>query len=189
MDGDGNPKMTLTGGGCSNSVKSRNTTHGPLDLSVLDSARVSASFIPLLGDAAGVKSLSDSLGRFVAGEPLAKSYTNGPVIKAAPSGSPPAALGLNPFDQPLFPAGHPNDGPDGWWAVWNRWVLQDYRGFAPVHGGVVQHPVRRRQRADVQRFEQGRVSWTTDFTADALLELPPEDVMSLYSLEAELLPE
>ena len=52
--------------------------------------QVSASFIPLLGDAAGVKSLSDSLGRFVAGEPLAKSYTNGPVIKAAPSGSPPA---------------------------------------------------------------------------------------------------
>ena len=65
LDGDGNPKMTSTAGGCSNSVQSRNTTHGPLDLAVLDSARASASFIPLLGDAAGVKSLATVPERYL----------------------------------------------------------------------------------------------------------------------------
>lgn len=188
LDGDGNPKMTSTAGGCSNSVQSRNTTHGPLDLAVLDSARASASFIPLLGDAAAVKSLSHPLGRFAAGEPLAKSYTNGPVIKAAPAGSPPASLGLNPFDQPLFPAGHPSGGPSGWWAVWNRWVLQDYRGFSPVHAGSANILF---ADGSVRTFSDSNKDGFLDngFVADALPDLPPEDVMSLYSLTAELLPE
>lgn len=187
LDSDGNPKLTLTGAGCSNSVKSRNTTLGPLSLAVLDSARVSASFIPLLGDAAAVKSLSASLGRFVAGEPLAKSYTNGPAIKAAPSGSPPASLGLNSLDQPLFPAGHPRGGVSGWWAVWNRWVLQDYRGFSPLHGGACNILF---ADGSVRTFSDLNKDGFLDngFTSSSLLELPLEDVMSLYSLQAVLLP-
>ena len=27
-------------------------------------------------------------------------------------------------------------GLGGWWAVWNRQVLQDYRKFAPIHRGT-----------------------------------------------------
>ena len=67
-------------------------------------------------------------------------------------------------------------------------MLQDYRGFAPVHAG-----------AGNILFADGSVRTFSDlnkdgyldngFIADALPDLPPEDVMSLYSLTAELLPE
>ena len=34
---------------------------------------------------------------------------------------------------PTFANGTPREGAGGWWAVWNKQVLQDYRGFGVVH--------------------------------------------------------
>lgn len=188
LDDSGNPKMARSDGGCTNSIKSRNTTRGPLGIGTMDTAKVSSSLIPLLADAAPVKMLSAPLGRHLGGEALAKSYTNGPAIKGALPNPPFAGLGLNAWDPPSFPSGHPRGGSGGWWAVWNRWVLQDYRGFAPVHSGVCNI-----------LFADGSVRGFTDtnkddyldngFTSATEIELPPRDVASLYSLQAMLLPE
>lgn len=180
LDHSGNPKMARTDASCSNSIRSRNTTAGPLNLGWLDRGATPASTLPLLADAAAVKSLSAPLGSFRAGEPLAKSYTNGPVIRAA---GPVGGLSLQPFDEPRFGSAYPQGGAAGWWAVWNRWVLQDYRSLAPLHAGTCNI-----------LFADGSVRSFADLNRDDVLdngfssptepELPPSDVMSRYSLQA-----
>ncbi len=172
---DGNPKKKDAA--CSDEIKSRNVTRGPLNMATMDTANVSSSMIPFLADAAPVRSLSQPLGRFIAGEPLAKSYTNGPVVGAVTPG------GLQPLAPPYNDPPLARNGPGGWWAMWNRYVLQDYRGFQPVHGGVCNI-----------LFADGSVRAFTDldkdgyldngFTATTAVELPTDDVTSLYSLQA-----
>jgi prepilin-type N-terminal cleavage/methylation domain-containing protein/prepilin-type processing-associated H-X9-DG protein len=125
LDKDGNLK---TKAGCPASLKSRASTVGPLTEARIDTAKISASFIPLLGDAAASGFLAQTIGPMQQigtvqqATPVAKSFTNGPVMD--PSMQP-----------PTFPAGTPYEGSNGWWAGWKA-TLQDYRTFEPLHRGV-----------------------------------------------------
>ena len=105
---------------CDLSIRSRNVTIGPLNEARLDRSSVGVAFIPLLGDAASNGMISTSFGKVQAGEALAKSYTDGPALTSN-------------LQTPTFANGTPREGANGWWAVWNRQTLQDYRGFGPVH--------------------------------------------------------
>lgn len=121
LDDSGNLRPNQ--GACDTSVRSRNVTLGPLTEARLDRSSVGTSFIPLLADAAQVGLLSTSVGDLQGGEPLTKSFTDGPVKKAD-------------LQVPTFAPGTPQAGANGWWSVWHRQVLQDYRGFAPLHRGT-----------------------------------------------------
>lgn len=140
LDNSGNPKRSNTN--CDSSIRSRNVTSGPLTTRMVDSARVSASTIPLLCDASTSGTLNSAIGTYTA----QANGTNGPfeVIYGAgelttvkmvghPVYSDPSAGSL--FAQPSFPPGTSREGPNGWWSVWNRKVRQDYRGIAPLHRG------------------------------------------------------
>jgi len=179
LDNSGNPQLATSG--CSASLQSRSATLGPLGLRTLDTAMVPASNVPLLGDAASVGQLAQPLDGFTAGEPTAITFTAGPVRVAD-------------MAAPSFPSGTKRDGPAGWWKVWNREVLQDYRGLAPVHSGVCN-----------VLFADGSVRTLVDENSDGYLnngfpaasgggfaddrvEVAPADLFSLYSLMAEVVP-
>jgi prepilin-type processing-associated H-X9-DG protein len=178
LDASGNPK--LADAACSSSLSSRNATLGPLTLTLVNRGKHSSSNIPLLADGATMGTLPQPIGPVKAGEPLVVSLSNGPVRMATLHAPPP------------FPAGTPKDGAGGWWVVWNRQVLQDYRNFAPVHNGVCN-----------VLFADGSVRPVKDANGDGCLnngfpagggfeddriEMRPEDVASMYSLDAELPP-
>ncbi|HND54278.1 MAG TPA: DUF1559 domain-containing protein [Pirellulaceae bacterium] len=176
LDSSGNPRAITPG--CDTSLKSRNMTLGPLSEARLDRAGVSTSFVPLLGDAMSVGSLSAGIGTASPGEGMAKSFTDGPVLRST----------LLP---PTFAAGTPQTGPTGWWATWNREVLQDYRGFAPLH----------RKSCNVL-FGDGSVRSVYDANGDGLLnngfaggiggfrdsevEIPFREFDSMYSIDAAI---
>ena len=93
----------------------------------------------------------------------------------------------------MIAPGTPGGGPTGWWAVWNRQVLQDYRGFSPVHGGVANllfadGSVRPIKDENDDGFLNNGFDAVAGGFADDRLDLPPTDVMSLYSLDANPLP-
>ena len=181
LDGSGNlyPNKPACGIGLWNP----NSCTGPLRLAVLDAGGVSAGFVPLLGDGAPTTTtLPAQLGNMSAGEQLVPPHTAGPVLVLANNG----ILPLNP---PVFAPGTPRDGPDGWWAVWNKQVLQDYRNFGMVH----------RQVCNIL-FADGSVRSVNDLNndgklnngfpavggfADSVNETPENDFYSLYSLTAK----
>ena len=108
--------------------------------------------------------------------------TNGPRLKET-SGS--------NYEVPSFSPGTSRTGANGWWKVWNRDVLQDYRDFSPLHRGT----------ANIL-FADGSVRSFADLNGDGLInngfasvgnqggyfnsdvEIKPDDLFSLYSLDA-----
>jgi prepilin-type N-terminal cleavage/methylation domain-containing protein/prepilin-type processing-associated H-X9-DG protein len=118
LDTSGNLK-TKTGCPVPASLKSRASTVGPLTRARLDTAKVSANVIPLLGDARGAGTLSQAIGPLPAMSIVVDSLTNGPRKKS-------------PMEVPTFASGTPYEGATGWWKGWKE-TLQDYRGFGPVH--------------------------------------------------------
>ncbi len=126
LDANGN----LTGpDGCPISNKEVTSTEGPLRRAILDVGTVAATHVPLLACAAAgdVKEaiLSEPIGPHKQGERLCESFTDGPVLKTT----------MRP---PTFSSNTTYSGAQGWWAVWNKQTLQDYRDFGAVHSGGAQ---------------------------------------------------
>lgn len=121
LDKDGN--LSPQTPGCPASPKLADSSMGPLKVDVVDASKVPASIVPLLADGAIAGTLKKTIGDMSEGILTTGSFTRGPVSK------------LN-MKTPTFSAGKPKSGSGGWWAVWDKNVLQDYRGFAPVHRGT-----------------------------------------------------
>ena len=101
------------------------STKGTLRLVLVDTSRSMSSTIPLLADGAIHDTLKMKVGWLDAMTPVTQPFTRGPVQINSPT-----------LEPPSFATGKPHGGPNGWWAVWNRKTLQDYRAFAPVHRGT-----------------------------------------------------
>jgi prepilin-type processing-associated H-X9-DG protein len=90
---------------------------------------------------------------------------------------------------PAFPAGTPQDGPAGWWKTWARDTLQDYRGFAPVHGNrcnIVFADASVRSFTDVNGdglLNNGFPATTSNGFSDSRIELPPTEVFGGWSIK------
>jgi prepilin-type processing-associated H-X9-DG protein/prepilin-type N-terminal cleavage/methylation domain-containing protein len=158
------------------SLKSRTSTRGPVSRVHLDSAHTSSSIVPLLGDGATTGILRHAIAHHRQGAGVVKTFTNGPVAVAT-------------MQAPTFAEGTPYAGPSGWWKTWARDTLQDYRGFAPVHG-----------RNCNMLFADGSVRAFTDLNGDGLLnngfaptatngfsdsriDLPPTNVFGGWRIE------
>ena len=162
---------------CGADMRSRNCTGGPLTLKYVDGARVPASTIPLLGDGAAAGHLLQPIGPHTAGEVVVSSFTGGPLLRAT----------MRP---PVFSAGTSREGPRGWWAVWTREVLQDYRQFAAVHRGTCNILFADGGVRDVSdrnsdgALNNGFPALAGSGFASDVVEMTPQDCMSLYSLNA-----
>ncbi len=158
---------------CPANLEWPHSTLGPLSISRLDVANVMAHTVPLLGDSQPLEPFQAQMGEVQPGEFLATAVTRGPALKTT----------LNP---PTFPGGTPRTGPTGWWKVWNKDVLQDYRRFGVMHRGA----------ANIL-FADGSVRSVSDETEDgifnngfpaggafssATIEMPDDEVFSGYSL-------
>lgn len=172
LDGSGNLRQLVSG--CGTDILSRNSTTGPLSRTDVDTSPVSASVIPLIGDAAIAGSLAMAVGPLDAGAVTSFPFTTGPKK-------------ISDFSVPSFAPGTPKAGAAGWWAVWAKGTLQDYTGFAPVH----------KQNCNIL-FADGSVRRFADDNEDGLvnngfpagvgnhltddIELEPDLVESNYSL-------
>lgn len=180
LDASGNLRENKVG--CGVGLWNPNSCTGPLRLATVDASAVPGNFVPLLGDGAPTTdTLPAPLGKLSAGEPLVPAYTAGPVLFLPYNG-------IQPLNPPAFAPGTPRDGPNGWWFVWQKMVLQDYRNFGMIH----------RHTCNVL-FADGSVRGLNDansdgklnngFTpvggfADAVNEVPDKDLFSLYSITA-----
>jgi prepilin-type processing-associated H-X9-DG protein len=175
LDSSGN--LQARNPGCPAAIQSTNSTLGPVKLRQIDNGKAPSNTIPLMADGAPVGTLLMTVGSVSAGELVVAAATAGPVLKTT-------------LTAPIFPPGHPKDGPTGWWVVWNREVLQDYRGFGAVHRGGCN-----------VLFADGGVRTIQDVNDDGLLnngfpggpltgyrddqiDADPVDFMSMYSLNA-----
>ncbi|MCA9150123.1 MAG: DUF1559 domain-containing protein [Planctomycetales bacterium] len=121
LDKDGN--VTSQKPGCSTSLMHRVATAGPLTQGMLDVSSLPASTVPFLGCGKVTGTLNVPLGDHPAGSFTTLSLTAGPAV---------AATG----QRPAFANETPRGGPSGWWTVWSKQTVQDYRGFSPTHRGV-----------------------------------------------------
>ena len=164
LDSSGNLRELVSG--CGVDIRSRNSTTGPLSRTDVDTSPISASVIPLLGDAAAVGSLAVSVGAVDGGMVTAYPFTGGPRRTVD-------------FSVPAFPPGTPKAGAAGWWAVWAKATLQDYTGFGPVH----------KQNCNIL-FADGSVRRFSDDNGDSLLNNGfPMGVADFLSSDIELQPD
>lgn len=185
MQPNGNPRSTNSY--CSFptvDLTQRTFCKGPLKRAYMDSSKSNSSSVPFLGDGALASPLDARLTGFEAGVLTARSMTSGPKYMQMATADP-------DYIYPAFPATTPKEGPTGWWKVWNKDVLQDYRRFAPVHSGT----------ANIL-FADGSVKSLNDKNNDGYinngftpllgkggfandeLEVEPGDLYSFYSLDA-----
>lgn len=160
--------------GCLPSLRSPHSTLGPLKTSHLDRMKLASSFIPLLGCGGPAATLPAPIGDVSSGSFTARSYTRGPVRNAT-------------MDVPEFGASTSRQGPGGWWSVWAKQTLQDYRSFAPVHRGVcnivmADGSTRTYQDSNGDGFlNNGFQPTATNGFRDVAIELPPKEFASVYS--------
>ncbi len=179
LDSSGNLRKSQTG--CGADIRSRNSTLGPLTLKQIDTARIPSSTIPLIGDGSPTENLLMPIGPHNEGEMTVASFTRGPVLRAS-------------LEPPSFPPGTPREGASGWWAVWNRTVLQDYRQLAGVHRGscnilFADGGVRSVDDDNHDGYlNNGFPATVTSGFADDQVEISLKNVASLYSLNAVELP-
>jgi hypothetical protein len=172
LDGSGNLAQKIPG--CGADIKSRNSTVGSLSLASLDASGVSAGLVPLMGDATAVGMLSHAFGSNSSGVPIGASLTGGPVLVAT-------------MQVPTFANGTPKNGAAGWWGVWAKQTLQDYRAFATVHRGVANilfadMSVRTFKDQNNDSFLNNGFSASVGGFASDLVEIPEKEVASYYSL-------
>ena len=156
--------------GCEVSPKSLFSTIGPLDLAHADAAKGSTGFVPLLGCGATVATLSQSVGAMPANSALVEEFTNGPVL---------CTTGSTAMTYPVTWPG-------------SVALLQDYRGFAPVHrgscnllfaDGSVRNYVDNNNDGLLNNGFPPVGGFTDDGTNPATpLDLPPNEVLSQWSL-------
>jgi len=120
---DKNGNLVAKTSSCPPTLKSADASIGPLRLVVVDVAKTPASIVPLLGDGALAGSLERDIGELPSGTLTTGTFTRGPVLKSS-------------LKLASFGSGKPQDGAAGWRSVWGQKVLQDYRGFAPVHRDI-----------------------------------------------------
>ena len=181
LQSNGAPKTNKTV--CGIDPRGRNVTDGPLEEQEIDSAKAPSSIIPLLGDARPVGLLespvSDSL---IAGSFLAANIFGGPVL-SEPVGTQVV------YDVPVFASTTPMNGPGGWWEVWNKKVLQDYRRLYPLHrnrcnvlmadGGVRAIYDSNRDGFVNNGFQQDK------YFKDSEIEVSVTEIFSLYNLRSK----
>ncbi|MFZ5831757.1 MAG: DUF1559 domain-containing protein [Planctomycetota bacterium] len=163
----------------------RKATLGPLSRERAGTADSPMSFIPALGCAAiSSRTLPYDTGPNLTGAQMTVTMTRGPVIwdDSFAGFSSPTVM-----ESPIFVGGLSKTGAAGWWAGWERYTLQDYRQFAPVHRGT----------CNILMLD-GSVQTFKDDTKDDLLnngfsagdggfnagdiELPVEEVLSRWNL-------
>lgn len=173
LDASGNLRQANSG--CGTSPTERNVTVGQLTRGSADAAKISSSMIPLMGDGSQIGTLSHKVGSNNPGDGLVQSFTAGPRVTST-------------LTVPAFPNGTAKTGPAGWWSVWNKSVLQDYRGFAPVHRGLcnivfADGSVRTFEDTNDDGFLNNGFSPVpgSGFNSSAV-EMKPEDIESHYSL-------
>ena len=185
---NGSGQLTSSLAGCAASNLSRKSTAGPLSRRMTENSAAPSSIIPFLGCARPLSLSAKGIGQYIGShgpaDPLAAAMTRGPVVNGD-------------MEPPTPASGTPFNGPGGWWSIWNK-ARQDYRNFAPVHGGM----------ANIL-FADGSVKGFTDSTGDELLnngfdpslytpsspligfgdktvELPDTEIYSGWTLRAEL---
>jgi prepilin-type N-terminal cleavage/methylation domain-containing protein/prepilin-type processing-associated H-X9-DG protein len=120
LDNNGNFKSKNS---CPAGPLSAASSRGPLRTNMIDAAKAPSNTIPLMGDGAMIDTLKMQVSEMPQGTLLVQPFTRGPALINSPT-----------LESPSFPEGTAKTGTDGWWGVWDKKTLQDYRGFAPVHG-------------------------------------------------------
>ncbi len=184
------PDGNLVGpAGCPISNKERTSTLGPLNRRDVEAGAVSASIVPLLGDTApgDIREavLTQEVGEELRpGVRLAEAFSDGPILNST-------------MLPPVFPGGTTQGGPNGWWGVWNKQVLQDFRDFGAVHGAAEKHTNLLMADASVRSFnDKNRDGFINNGFNPALytgagsigytsadLEADPTELHSGYSLK------
>ncbi len=179
-----NGNLRLAKPGCAElyAPTSRNYSRGPLRRQVLDTSVTPSSQVPLLGDGAqSGRILSANVGDLTAGSALVVPLTRGPVFLGGGSE-------FNTIPPNFFPG---TATKADWWPVWTNQMRQDYSNFAAVHRGSANLLF---ADGSVRAFRDGNddghlnngfsASPNTPFV-DPTVELPEDEVFSLYSVNAK----
>jgi prepilin-type N-terminal cleavage/methylation domain-containing protein/prepilin-type processing-associated H-X9-DG protein len=172
--------------GCQKSPRERSCTIGPMIQARIGGLKVPASIIPIMGCGMladrGEDALTEQIGDYPIGTPLAASYTTGPREKTS--------LGVPQISGS-------GSGPSRWWGPWNA-TLQDYRNFGVIHGGptggscnilFIDGGVQPFNDSNNDGFlNNGFPASTQTGYADDIVELPPAMIYSGWSIDPVRIP-